>query len=58
MNDYVIAQLAEVRRQELIADATIYRRARTHRTRTNGGARRHPRRPLTAFHAWVAAGQL
>jgi hypothetical protein len=54
MNTHIAAQLAEVRRQELIADATYYRQARAHRSRT----RNHLDRPISAFHGWLAAGQL
>lgn len=50
MNPYTTTQLAEIRRQKLIADATHYRQTRRRRTRT--------RRPVTAFHNWLAAGQL
>lgn len=52
MNHYTTAQLAEIRRRELTADATYYRQTRRR------GTRNHPRRPLTAFHTWLAAGQL
>ena len=57
MNEHGIAQLAEIRREELLADATLYRRTRKHRSPTSfrpGSARR----PLSAFHTWLAAGQL
>lgn len=54
MNYYTTAQLAEIRRQELTAEATYYRQTRRVRTPT----RNHPRRPRTAFHSWLAAGQL
>lgn len=57
MNDYAVGQLAEIRRQELIADATIYRQVRR-RARTSARSRRHPRWPVTGFQAWLAAGQL
>jgi hypothetical protein len=51
MNHYTATQLAEIRRQDLTAEATYQRQARTHRTRTSS----QRRRPFTAFHAWVAA---
>ena len=53
MNSYTAAQLAEMHRQELTADATYYRKARAHR----GGTRSRLRRPISAFHGWLAAGQ-
>lgn len=39
MNSYTAAQLAEMHRQELTADATYYRKARAHRGGTRSGAR-------------------
>jgi hypothetical protein len=53
MNYYTSSQLAEIRRQELTADATGYRQTRRYRRRTDN----HPRRP-SAFRNWLAAGQL
>jgi hypothetical protein len=54
MNHYTSSELAEIRRQELTANAAYYRQIRRHGTqRTN-----RRRNPLTAVHAWVAAGQL
>ena len=50
MNAYTAVQLAEVRRRELIADATCYRHARARR----GCPRRHTRRPIGAFYGWLA----
>lgn len=58
MNEYLIAQLAEIRRQELIADATLYGQTKRHRTPPRDQLRIHPRRRLSAFRAWLAAGQL
>lgn len=61
MTTYTTAQLAEIRRQELIADATRYRQARARRFRrpaSHASARKHRPRPIAAFHAWLAAGQL
>lgn len=58
MNHHAIAELAEIRRQELIADATLYRQTRTRRSRTRTRSGSYPRRPRAAFHAWLAAGQL
>jgi hypothetical protein len=52
MNSYTAAQLAEIHRQELTADATYYRRARAH----SRGTRNRLRRPISAFHGWLAAG--
>jgi hypothetical protein len=55
------AQLAKIRRQELIADATFYRQVNGHRGRRPGSSssgRNQLRRPIAAFHAWLAAGQL
>lgn len=54
MNEYAATQLAEYRRQQLTADATYYRETRARRVRSGS----HRRRPLAAFHSWVAAGQL
>jgi hypothetical protein len=68
---YSAAQLAEIRRQELIADVVCY----PHHTSYphHGSHRHHPglprdpartshrnslRRPLSAFQRWLAAGQL
>jgi hypothetical protein len=53
MNSYTAAQLAEMHRRELTADATYYRKARAH----YGGTRSRLRRPVSAFHGWLAAGQ-
>jgi hypothetical protein len=50
MNHYTTSQLAEIRRQELTAEATYYRQTRRRRT--------HTRRPFTAFHNWLSTGQL
>jgi hypothetical protein len=50
MNSHTAAQLAEICRQELAADATYYRKARAHR----GGTRSRLRRPISAFHGWLA----
>lgn len=59
MSHCTIAQLAEIRRQELISDATAYWPARIHSTHTSARSRRHSRwAALTAFRDWVAAGQL
>ena len=53
MHSYTAAQLAELHRQELTADATYYRKARAPR----GGTSSRLRRPVSAFHGWRAAGQ-
>lgn len=58
MNPYSTTQLAEIRRHELIAEGTYHRQARRHRSDARRRARTHPNRPLSAFHAWLAAGQL
>ncbi|HEY7010488.1 MAG TPA: hypothetical protein VH395_16185 [Jatrophihabitantaceae bacterium] len=55
MNHYTTSQLAEIRRQELTADAGHHRHIRRH---PNTRSRRHPRRPLSAFYALVDAAQL
>ena len=65
MNPTITAALANQRHAQFVADAVEFRRshaarlprpgrrvaARTHRERT-------VRRPLNAFHTWLAAGQL
>lgn len=53
MNHYTTTQLAEIRRHELTAASTYHRQTRRHHS-----ARSHPRRPMSTFHAWLAAGQL
>jgi hypothetical protein len=53
---YSSGQLAEIRRQQLIADATCYRQMKAHRPTTQ--PRRRVRRPITAIQGWLAAGQL
>jgi hypothetical protein len=58
MNQYAVTQLAEIRREELIFDATIFRQSRVGRTSESANSRRHPRWRMSGFHAWVAAGQL
>ena len=59
MTTHTTAQLAEVRRGELIAAATYHRQSRPQRTRRPGPrSRTHLRRPIAAFHDWLAAGQL
>ena len=57
MNYYTTSQLAEMRRQELTADAAYRRQTRRPRQPT-ARSRSHPRRPRNAFSAWLAAGQL
>ena len=56
MTTYSSGQLAELRRQQLIADATCYRQLKAHRPTSH--PRRGMRRPITAIQNWIAAGQL
>ncbi|MBO0865884.1 MAG: hypothetical protein J2P16_12520 [Mycobacterium sp.] len=58
MNHYTTGQLAEIRRQELTANAAYHRQIRRHRRQPSAGSRSHPRRPRNAFHGWLAAAQL
>ena len=58
MNHHTISELAEIRRHELTANAAYYRKARRGRGQPSALSRSNPRRPLNAFHAWLAAGQL
>jgi hypothetical protein len=65
MNPTITAEIANQRHAQFIADAVDYRRSRAARmprpARRNGVRRGHERttrRPLNAFHAWLAAGQL
>ena len=65
MTSYTTAQLAEIRRRQLIAEVTCQRQARACRTRPATGWRRRLRRrltrlrrPLTGFRTWMAVGQL
>jgi hypothetical protein len=58
MNHWTTAQLAETRRQELTAAAAYHRQTHLRRPDAGSRSRSHVRRPFTAFHTWLAAGQL
>jgi hypothetical protein len=65
MNASITAAVAEQRTAEYISDAAsrrlvqTARDARPHRASSrHATAQRLRRRPLTAFHRWLAAGQL
>ena len=58
MHHHTAAQLAEIRRQQLTAEATYHRHVQRARRNHRNGPRSGPRRPLAAFHAWLATGQL
>ena len=61
MHSHITAQLAELRRQELIADAELFRQRSRHRAsrRALQPQVRNPLdRPIAAFRARLAAGQL
>ena len=56
MKSYSPGQLAELRREQLLADAICFRQRKT--DRPTSSPRRGVRRPITALHNWLAAGQL
>jgi hypothetical protein len=58
MNPYTTAQLAEIRRRELTAEAAYHRQTRGRCASTGSRRRGHLRKPITTFHSWLAAGQL
>jgi hypothetical protein len=59
MNDYTTAaQLAHIRRRELLADATYHRPVGAFSARRTGRPSAGLRRPIAAFQTWLAAGQL
>jgi hypothetical protein len=61
VNGHIMAELAELRRPQLIAEATQYRRRKRHRAsrRALPPRVRNPlHRPIAVFGAWLAADRL
>jgi hypothetical protein len=56
MKSYSPGQLAELRREQLLADAICYRQRKADRPTIQ--PRRGVRRPIAALQNWLAAGQL